>query len=82
MTPVGSAAARWAKLEKARADKASGAETSRICETMTQTGSNFLQKVCSTQSEWDEFDRQAMQSAEEFDAARRSGVTETPFEQP
>jgi hypothetical protein len=81
MTPSGSAATRWAKLEKSRADKASGANVGKICKTMTQTGSNFPQKVCSTQAEWDEFDKQARRSAEDFDAVRRSGITGTPFEQ-
>jgi hypothetical protein len=48
---------------------------------MTQTGSNFPQKVCSTQAEWDEFDKLAEQAAEDFDAGRRSGVTGSLFEQ-
>jgi hypothetical protein len=81
LTPSGSAATRWAKLEKSRAEAAKGPTGERkICKTMTTMGSNFPQKVCSTQAEWDAFDEQTRQSADEFDAGRRAGNTDSGFE--
>ena len=81
LTPSGSAATRWAKLEKSRAEAAKGPTGERkICKTMMTMGSNFPQKVCSTQAEWDAFDEQTRQSADEFDAGRRAGKTDSGFE--
>lgn len=81
LTPSGSAATRWAKLEKSRAEAAKGPNGERkICKTMMQMGSNFPQKVCSTQAEWDQFNEEARKSADEFDAGRRAGNTDSEFE--
>jgi hypothetical protein len=80
MTPSGSAAARWARLDKARAEKASGADAGKICKNMTVMGSNFPERVCSTEAEWDQFDKANRQSAEDFDAQRRSGNTQVESE--
>ncbi len=81
LTPSGSAATRWAALEQSRAAKAGGSgPDARICKTMSVMGSNFPQKVCSTQAEWDAFDEQTRASADEFTAERRSGNTESAFE--
>lgn len=81
LTPSGSAATRWAKLEKSRAEAASGPSGERkICKTMMQMGSNFPQKVCSTQAEWDQYNEEARKSADEFDAGRRAGNTDSAFE--
>lgn len=80
ITPSGSAATRWAALDKSREAKASGLTDTRICKSMKTTGSNFPQKVCSTQAEWDAFDEEALKSAEEFDAGRRAGNSGSGFE--
>jgi len=81
LTPSGSAAARWDRLEKSRAEAAKGpAGERKVCKSMMTMGSNFPQKVCSTQAEWDAFDEQARQSADEFDAGRRAGNTDSAFE--
>lgn len=81
MTPSGSAAARWERLDKQRAAKAAGIASNQICKTMTVMGSNFPQKVCSTQEEWDAFNADQLKTAEEFDRNRRSGNTSDDFEQ-
>lgn len=81
ITPSGSAATRWAALEKSRAAKAAGGGAdARICKTMSVMGSNFPQKVCSTQAEWDAFDEETRASADEFTTGRRSGNTDSAFE--
>ena len=81
LTPSGSAATRWAALDKSRAAKAGGSGAdARICKTMSVMGSNFPQKVCSTQAEWDAFDAETGASADEFTAGRRSGNTGSAFE--
>lgn len=80
LTPSGGAATRWAALEKSRAAKANGAEAGKICKTMSVMGSNFPQKVCSTQAEWDAFNEQQRKTVDEFDAGRRAGNTDNPFE--
>lgn len=80
LTPSGSAAARWERLEQARAEKAAGIDSSKVCKNMTVMGSNFPQRVCSTQAEWDAFDKEQRQSADDFDAARRAGNTGSAFE--
>ena len=80
LTPSGGAATRWAALEKSRAAKASGVEESQICKTMSVMGSNFPQRVCSTQAEWDQFDAEQRQVADEFDRQRRAGNTGGMFE--
>ena len=80
VTPAGSAATRWAALEKSRAAKAASGNADKICKNMTVMGSNFPQRVCSTQAEWDQFNEQTRQSAEEFDAGRRAGNTDSAFE--
>lgn len=81
LTPSGSAAARWAALEKSRAEAASAqAGERKICKNMPVMGSHFPEKVCSTQAEWDALDEQTRQSAEQFDSDRRSGRTEGSFE--
>lgn len=81
LTPSGSAATRWAALEKSRAAKAAGIESTKICKNMTVMGSNFPQKVCSTAEEWEVFDEQQLKTAEEFDRQRRAGNTDGAFEQ-
>lgn len=80
LTPSGSAATRWANLEKSRAAKAAGAESNQICKTLNVTGSNFPQKVCSTQDEWDQFNAEQRQAVDELDRARRAGNTGATFE--
>lgn len=80
LTPSGSAAARWERLEQARAEKAAGMDSRKICKNMSVMGSNFPQRVCSTQEEWDAFNKQTRESADEFDAARRAGNTGSAFE--
>jgi len=80
LTPSGSAAARWERLEQARAQKAAGADPNKICKTLSVMGSNFPQRVCSTQAEWDAFNEQQRQTADEFDTGRRSGSTGSAFE--
>ncbi|MFT3725061.1 MAG: hypothetical protein QM773_15935 [Hyphomonadaceae bacterium] len=81
LTASGSAATRWANLEKSRAAKAAGhTDEGKICKSMMVMGSNFPQKVCSTQSEWDTFNEQQRKTAEEFDANRRAGNTDSAFE--
>jgi hypothetical protein len=80
VTPSGSAATRWAALEKSRAAKAAGSEAGKICKNMTVMGSNFPQRVCSTQEEWDQFNEQQRQTADDFDAGRRAGNTDNGFE--
>lgn len=82
LTPSGSAAARWERLEKQRAAKAAGVASNQICKTMSVMGSNFPQKVCSTREEWDQFDAEQRRTAEEFDRNRRSGNTDSGFEKP
>ena len=67
-------------LEKARAAKAVGAQSNQICKTMSVMGSNFPQKVCSTQDEWDQFNEEQRQSVDLFDSARRAGNTDSEFE--
>jgi len=80
LTPSGNAAARWAALENSRAAKAAGVESNKICKTMPVMGSNFPQKVCSTQDEWDQFNAEQRQTADDFDRARRTGNTDSAFE--
>ncbi len=80
LTPSGSAAARWERLDKQRAAKAAGVASNQICKTMMTMGSNFPQKVCSTREEWDAFDAEQLKTAEEFDRDRRSGNTQGGFE--
>lgn len=81
LAPSGSAATRWAALEKTRAAKASGnPDEGKICKSMTVMGSNFPQKVCSTQAEWDAFNEQERTKVDQFDADRRAGATESGFE--
>lgn len=81
LTPSGSAATRWAALEKSRAAKAAGTEQTKICKNMTVMGSNFPQKVCSTAEEWDAFNAKQLETADEFDRQRRAGATDSAFEQ-
>lgn len=80
LTPSGSAATRWAALEKSRAEAATKTSERKICKNMPVMGSHFPEKVCSTQAEWDAFDEQTRQSADQFDSDRRSGRTEGAFE--
>lgn len=80
LTASGSAATRWAALEKSRAAKAAGGDAGKICKTMPVMGSNFPQKVCSAQAEWDAFDDETRQSVDDFDNQRRSGNTDSAFE--
>jgi hypothetical protein len=80
LTPSGSAAARWERLDKQRAAKAAGVASNQICKTMNVMGSNFPQKVCSTREEWDAFEAEQLKTAEEFDRGRRSGNAGADFE--
>ncbi len=81
LTPSGTAATRWAALEKSRAAKAAGSEQAKICKNMTVMGSNFPKKVCSTAEEWDAFNAKQLETADEFDRQRRAGNTDSNFEQ-
>lgn len=75
----GSAATRWAAIERARAEKANpsmGADAARICKTMPVTGSTLPKRVCSTQAEWDAADAQNRAAAEDFNREMRSGNPE------
>jgi hypothetical protein len=76
MTPGGSAAARWAALDSARAAKANPTAGEKICKSMTPTGSIMPQKICSTQQEWDAFEAETAKTADKFNEYRRSGSTE------
>lgn len=80
ITPSGSAATRWAGLEKSRAAAASGSTERKICKDMVVMGSHFPKKVCSTAAEWDAFNEETRKSADEFDAGRRAGNTDAEFE--
>jgi hypothetical protein len=66
LTPSGSAADRWATLEKARAAKQHAALSGEelICKSMPVLGSNMPQKVCSSQEEWDRFDKAGQEGLE------------------
>ncbi len=75
LTPSGTAATRWAALEKSRAAKATGVQEEKTCRTMSVMGSNFPQKVCSTKAEWQQFDEQQRAAADEIDRQRRTGNT-------
>jgi hypothetical protein len=82
LTPNGSAATRWARLERERAYKANpAAAQDKICKNVHVMGSNFPQKICSTKEEWDRFNEEQLKTAEEFDRERRSGNTDSAFEQ-
>jgi len=80
LTPSGSAAARWASLEKSRAAKAAGFDQRMICKDMPVIGSNFPKKVCSTPEEWQAFNEKQLETADEFDRQRRAGNTGDDFE--
>lgn len=80
MTPGGAAAKRWAALEETRAAKAAGADAGQVCKTMKVMGSNFPQKVCSTQAEWDAFDKAAHESVDAYDQQRKAGNTQGAYE--
>jgi hypothetical protein len=80
VTPGGAAAKRWAALEETRAAKAAGLADQQICKSMKVMGSNFPQKVCSTQAEWDAFDKQAHESVDSYDQQRKAGNTQGAFE--
>lgn len=80
LTPSGSAAARWAALDKSRAAEAAGVQEEQICKRMSVIGSNLPQKVCSTKAEWDEFDRQQQAQSDDFNRARLLGDTGSTFE--
>jgi hypothetical protein len=81
MTASGSAAKRWAALDEARAAKANAATGSgKICKDVKVMGSNFPQKVCSTQEEWDVFDKQTRESVDVYDQQRKQGNTQGAFE--
>jgi hypothetical protein len=81
MTPSGSAATRWAALEKSRAALANpGSGERMICKDMTVMGSNFPKKVCSTQAEWDTFNTKAHESVDAYDKDRKAGNTQGSYE--
>lgn len=83
VTPSGSAATRWAALEKSRAAKANagpGVGEKVICKDMKVMGSNFPKKVCSTPEEWDVFDQEAHASVDAYDKDRKAGNTQGAFE--
>lgn len=81
LTPSGSAADRWAALEKARAAKAESVSgDQKICKTMSVMGSNLPKKVCSTQDEWAAFNERERAKVDQFDADRRAGSTDSGFE--
>ena len=75
----GSAATRWAAIDRARAEKANpsmSADAAKICKTMPVTGSTLPKRVCSTQAEWDAADAQNRAAAEDFNREMRSGNAE------
>ena len=45
----------------------------KICKSMPVTGSISAKRVCSTQAEWDAFDKKAKEGADKFDEQRKSG---------
>lgn len=49
----------------------------KICKSMPVMGSNFPERVCSTQAEWDAFNKKGQESVDSFDNDRRSGNTQT-----
>ena len=75
-TPSGSAAARWERLEAARAAKANPAPAGakKICKSIVPIGSIMPQRVCSTESEWAAFDAETGKTADSFNQLRRSGT--------
>jgi hypothetical protein len=76
LNPSGSAATRWANLEKSRAAKADPAASGQqVCRSIKPTGSNVPQRVCSTQAEWEAVDAQALENAEDFSRDIRAGAS-------
>ena len=45
----------------------------KICKRMPVTGSMNSKRVCSTQAEWDAFDKTAKEGSDKFDAERKQG---------
>jgi hypothetical protein len=77
LTPSGGAAARWAAIENARAARANPtANADKICKSMTPTGSIMPQRICSTQAEWDAFDRESSKTVDAFNDLRGAGSVE------
>jgi hypothetical protein len=80
LTPSGAAAATWERLEAGRAAKLAektnppppGAK--KICKSIVPIGSIMPQKVCSTESEWAEFDAETGKTVDTFNQLRRSGA--------
>jgi len=74
LNPSGSAASRWANLEKTRAMKADPQLAAKqVCKSMKITGSNLPTRVCSTQAEWDAREELERQAAEDFNTRMRDG---------
>lgn len=72
----GAAAARWAALDQARANKLSdGSDAEKICKTMPVTGSTMPKRVCSTQAEWEAVQQQQREASERFNADVRNNST-------
>ena len=57
---------------------ASGEE--KICKNMRVMGSNMPKRVCSTQAEWDAFDKETRASVDAYDNDRKQGNTQGAFE--
>ena len=80
LTPSGSAAARWERLEAAREAKANpptevaAATGKKICKSITPIGSVMPKRVCSTESEWEQFADETGKTADGFNQLRRSGA--------
>jgi hypothetical protein len=73
LAPAPVAAAQPAAAKPAAQPVAATNADKKICRTMPVTGSLAPKRVCSTQAEWDAFDKQARETSDRFDEQRRSG---------
>jgi hypothetical protein len=49
------------------------ASDKKICKSMPITGSVSSKRVCSTQAEWDAFNKKAQEGSDKFDEQRKQG---------
>jgi hypothetical protein len=54
----------------------------KICKRTPVMGSNMPQRVCSTQAEWDVYDKAGQKTVEDFDRSRAALGTPTDGERP
>jgi hypothetical protein len=64
------------------AAKVADAGEKKICKRISVMGSNMPQKVCSTQAEWDVYDKAGQKTVDDFDRSRGSLGTPTGGERP